>query len=135
MCLTWIDRQSVIGSRVIDLADDLPHFFLLLLILQRFDDARWGYFTESPESGVKVEPAKKLFTSSFVGSTGTGERITIFFYPGDHDDIYLRTTLIGRGTSVVERRRGPLPQPTQFSDTRKFREGNGLTVKMYWWRS
>ena len=68
-------------SRIIDLVDDLPHFFLLLLILRGFDDARWGYFTESSESGVKVEPAEKLFTGSFVGGIETGERITIFFYP------------------------------------------------------
>ena len=55
MCPIWIDRQNVIESRVTDLVDDLPHFLLLLLTLQKFYDARWGYFAESPGSGKKID--------------------------------------------------------------------------------
>jgi hypothetical protein len=78
----------------------------LLLILQRFDNAKWGYFTECPQSGVKVEPGTKLLTVSFVADEETGQRITIIFYPDDHE-IYLGTTLIGRGTNIIGGREGP----------------------------
>jgi hypothetical protein len=111
--------------------DDLPHFLLLLLILQRFDDAKWGYFTECSQSGIKVEQEAKLLTVSFSVDAETGERITIVFYPDDHE-IYLGTTLIGRGTSVIGGRRGPPPEPAQVRDTRNLREGNDLVVKIYW---
>ena len=111
--------------------DDLPHFLLLLLILQRFDDAKWGYFTKCPQSGVGTEQVNDPPTYSFIVDTATGERITIVFYPFDHA-IYLGTTLIGRGTSVIGGRMGPPPDPTQFRDTSKVREGNDLAVKTYW---
>ena len=111
--------------------DDLPHFLLLLLILQRFDDAKWGDFTKCPQSGVRVEQVADPFTVSFVVDAETGERITIVFYPLDHE-IYLGITLIGRGTSVVGGRIGPPPEPTQFGNTSKIREGNDLVVKTYW---
>jgi len=110
--------------------DDLPHFLLLLLILQRFDGAKWGYFTECPQSGIGVEPGE-LFTVSFVADAETGEKITIVFYPHDHA-IYLGTTLIGRGTSVTGGRIGPPPEPTQLEDTNKLREGNDIVIKTYW---
>ena len=111
--------------------DDLPHFLLLLLILQRFDDAKWGYFTGYPQSGVSVAPEEKLLTVSFVADAETGEKITIIFYPEDHE-IYLGTTLIGRNTGVIGGRMGPAPELTQLGDTSKLREGNNLVVKIYW---
>lgn len=111
--------------------DDLPHFLLLLLILQRFDDAKWGYFSECPESGINIEPVETLTTVSFDADTETGEKITIVFYPDDHE-IYLGATLIGRGTSVIGGRRGPSPKLAQLGDTEKLREGNDLVVKTYW---
>jgi hypothetical protein len=117
---------------VINLVDDLPHFLLLLLILQRFDDAKWGYFTECPQSGMKVVPQKKLYPVSFdADDSRTGQRITITFYPED-DEIYLGTTLIGRGTSVIGGRRGPPPESAVFGDTKILRGGNDLVVKVYW---
>jgi hypothetical protein len=60
---------------------DLPHFPLLLPILQRFDDAKWGCFTGCPQSGVKVEPVETPHTISFVADAESDERITIVFYP------------------------------------------------------
>jgi hypothetical protein len=77
--------------------DVIPHFLLLLLILQRFDDARWGYFKEHPLSGMEVEPGMKSFTVSSVADEEADQRIMIVPYPDDHG-IYLGTTLIGRGT-------------------------------------
>jgi len=111
--------------------DDLPHFLLLLLILQRFNDAKWGYFTECSQSGLKVEPIDKLLTASFVADKGTDQKIKIVFYPNDHA-IYLGTTLVGRGTSVIGGRKGPSPETTELGDTGKLREGNDLAVKIYW---
>jgi hypothetical protein len=111
--------------------DDLPHFLLLLLILQRFDDAKWGYFTECPQSRVSMEPVIKPITASFVVDTETGERITIVFYPEAHA-VYSGTTLIGRGTSVIGGRMGPPPEPTQLGNTNKLRDGNDLVLKIYW---
>ena len=111
--------------------DDLPHFLLLLLVLQRFDDAKWGNFTECPQSGINVEPVNSLLTVSFVADAETGERIAVVFYPEDHE-VYLGITLIGRGTSVIGGREGPPPESTQLGDTEKLREGNDLVVKSYW---
>jgi hypothetical protein len=129
--LTWIDRQNVIESRVIDLVDDLPHFLLLLLILQRFDDAKWGYFTECPDSGLKVGPGVRLTTVSFVGDE-TGQDTEITFYPEEHE-IYSGMTLIGRGTCVIGSRMGPPPETTELGyDTNALRGGNDLVAKIYW---
>ena len=113
------------------MVDDLPHFLLLLLILQRFDDAKWGYFTECPQSGVRLEPMEKAVTYSFGADKVTGERITVVFHPQLHN-IHLGNTLIGRGTSVIGGRMGPPPESTGLGDADKLREGNDLVVKMYW---
>jgi hypothetical protein len=111
--------------------DDLPQFLLLLLILQRFDDAKWGYLTECPQSGIRVEPVKELTTISFAAKKETDEKVAIVFYPNDHE-VHLGTTLIGRGTSVIGGRMGPPPEVTQLGDTNMLREGNDLVVKTYW---
>ena len=92
------------------MVDDLLHFFLLLLILQRFDDAKWGYFTECPQSGVRLEPMEKTLTYSFGAGTATCERTKVISYP-DHHNIHLGITLIGRGTNVIGGRVGPPPGP------------------------
>ena len=109
--------------------DDLPHFPLLLLILQRFDDLKWGYFTECSQSGLKVEPTANLFSVSFVPDDETGQKINIVFFPDDHE-IYLGTTLIGRGTSVFGGRKGPPPEITELRNMSELREGNDLAVKI-----
>jgi len=111
--------------------DDLPHFLLLLLILQRFDGAKWGYFTDCPQSGVRLEPKGKTLTYSFGADKATGERITVVFYPQLHN-IHLGNTLIGRGTSVIGGRMGPSPESTGLGDADKLREGNDMVVKTYW---
>jgi len=111
--------------------EDLPHFLLLLLILQRFDDAKWGYFTECPESGVRLEPIAKTPTYSLDAEKATGEKIAVVFYPELHS-IYLGTTLIGRSTSVIGGRMGPPPESMGLGGADKLREGNDLVVKTYW---
>ena len=101
------------------MVDDLPHFLLLLLILQRFDDARWGYFTECPQSGVRPEPEQKLNAFSLGVEEETGERTTLAFYP-DHHNIYPGITLIGNGTSIIGGRTGPPPGPAEVGDMGSF---------------
>ena len=72
-----------------------------------------------------------VITVSFVANEGTRQKITIIFYPDDHE-IYLGMTLIGRGTDIIGGREGPPPEPTQLGDTSKLRAGNDLVVKIYW---
>ena len=116
---------------MIDLVDDLPNFLLLLLILQRFDDAKWGCFAECPQSRLKIDRRRDLLTASFTAGGGAGQETTIDFYPEDHA-IRRPTKLVGRCTSVVGGRRGPAPDPTHPGNRRNLRDGNDVAVKIYW---
>ena len=111
--------------------DDLPHFLLLLLILQRFDDAKWGYFTDCLQSGVRLELKGKTATYLFGADKVTSKRITAVFYPQLHN-IHLGNTLIRRGTSVISGRMGPSPESMGLGNADKLREGNDIVVKTYW---
>ena len=116
---------------MIDLVDDLPNFLLLLLILQRFDDAKWVCFAECPQSRVKIDRRRDLLTASFTAGEGAVQETTIDFYPEDHA-IRLQKKLVGRCTSVIGGRRGPAPDPTHPDDRRELRDGNDVVVKIYW---
>jgi len=111
--------------------DDLPHFLLLLLIFQRFDDVKWGHFAKCPRSGVTIERGDNPMTVSLVADAETGEKTTVTFYPREHE-IYMGNTLIGRGTSVIGGREGPPPDSTQFGNAVKLQEENDIVVKIYW---
>lgn len=111
--------------------DDLPHFLLLLLILQRFNDAKWGFFTECPQSGVKIEQGQSPLTLSFVGDGETGQRSEVVFHPTEYQ-IHIDKELVGCGASVIGGRRGPPPDPTQLSNMDKIYDGNDIDVKIYW---
>lgn len=39
---------------MIDLVEELPYFLLLFLIFPIFDEEKWGYFTQCPESKVRI---------------------------------------------------------------------------------
>ena len=78
-----------------------------------------------------MEPVDKLPTASLVADAETGERTTTVCYPHDHR-IYPGTALLGRGTSVIGGRRGPLPELGQLGNAEKLREGNGLVAETYW---
>ena len=109
--------------------EDLPHFLLLLLILQRFDDAKWGSFTECPQSGMKAQPGVRLSTVSFSFDVDgeAGQKTTIVFFPDDHEIDWR-----ANGTSVIGGRKGPPPAPVEFGGLGSLRKGNDLTVKIYW---
>ena len=111
--------------------DNLPHVLLLLLILQRFDDTKWGHFAECSQSGVKMQEKNGVLVASFTPGGGDCQDKEIVFYPED-DRIRLAPTLIGRGTSVIGGRRGPASATTQPGDRRELQDGNDVVVKMYW---
>jgi len=63
-----------------------------------------------------MEPVEKLSTVSFGADAEIGEKTTVILrYPNDHES-YLGTTLLGRGTSVIGRRRGPPPEEDRASE-------------------
>ena len=79
---------------------------------------------------MEVEPGTKFFTVSSVADEEAGQRIMIV--PPDDHGIYLGTTLIGHGISVIGGREGVPPVPTQLGYTSDLRAGNDLVVKIYW---
>jgi len=58
MYITCSDRQNVIRTGGFNIDHNPPHFSLVLLILQRFDLARWGFCTGFPESS--VQPIRRI---------------------------------------------------------------------------
>jgi hypothetical protein len=109
MYITWSDRQNVIRTGGFDILDDLPHFLLILLIIQRFDLARWGFFTEF--EGSNIAPLRTGHTTYVLKITladGTG----FFIFPND-DPVYIGLTLAGRSTGIAGARKhnGQDPEP------------------------
>jgi len=78
-----------------------------------------------------MEPVEKLPTVSFVADAKTGcERITMIFYPNDRDHcLSLRTTLLGRGTSVIDGRRGTPPEQLSPAIPRNFERETTLSSR------
>ena len=79
---------------------------------------------------VGMERANLPVTVSLVADAETGEKTTVVFCPQEHG-IYTGNTLTGRGTSVIGGREEPPPDPAQFSNAVKLREGNDIVVKIY----
>ena len=124
--ITWSDRQSVIRTSGFDIVDDLPHFLLVLLILQRFDLARWGFFTEFQRSSIHTirdNHGTRVLRANF------GEK-QVDIFPED-DLIYGGISLAGRSTVIAGAReaRDPPPKPTSSEE---IRNGNKLVVKFSW---
>jgi hypothetical protein len=95
---------------------------LLLLTLQRSDEARWEYFTGCPQSRASaVWPAENLLTISLVVNTSDWRE--------DYDrDPTLDVAPVSSGGGGM----GPPPEQTRLGNTSKVREGNDLAVKIYW---
>jgi hypothetical protein len=124
MYVTWSDRQNVIRTGGFDVLDDLPHFLLILIIIQRFDLARWDFFTEF--EGSSIEPIRGGHITYALKVTRTdGTAITIF--PND-DPVYVGVNLAGRSTSIAGAREdnGQIQNPTSS------REANNLVAKFSW---
>ena len=128
--LTWIDQQNTIESQAIDLVDDLPYFLLLLLVLQRFNNAKWGYFMECPQSHLKMVPVAKPPTASFTGHDTTNQETEVFFHPYN-DVVYPGRGLVGHGTNIIGGRAEQQPDVTELN-LDELQTGNDLAVKIYW---
>lgn len=125
MYITWSDRENVIRSGGFDILKNLPHFLLVLLIIQRFDLARWGFFTEFTESPVVAENSGKRILRATLEVNNV-----IYIYPYD-DPIYGGVNLVGRSTSAAGARREPGPD-SNTSNSQMIRDGNDLAVKFSW---
>ena len=125
MYITWSDRQSVIQSRGFDIIDNLPHFLLVLLIIQRFDLARWGFFTEFEGSEIRQSqgfPNRYVLEATFI----QGKLIHIF--PQD-DPIHSGINLVGRSTGAAGARYANDRIPSGSKDTQ---DTNPMIMKFSW---
>lgn len=124
--IVWSDRQNPIQTCGFDIVDDLPHFLLVLLILQRFDPARWGLFTEFPVSTIKAigdNSEMQVFRATFMDDA-------VDIYPEDQP-VHPGTKVAGRSTSVVGARGsdGQLPKLMSHGEVKM---ANDLVVKFSW---
>ena len=105
--------------------DDLPHFLLVLLILQRFDLARWGFSTEFP--GSTIQPIRDCHRMRILKAEFLEKPVIIF---PDDDPIYGGISLTGRST-VIAGATEVLDSPLRTS-SEEIRNGNKLVVKFSW---
>lgn len=106
--------------------DHLPHFLLVLLILQRFDLARWGFSTEFP--GSTIQPIRDDRQTRILKAGFSGKSVIIFPYD---DPIYGGIGLAGRSTAIVGAREAHNP-PRNLIDSENIRKNNRLVVKFSW---
>ncbi|KAG8689369.1 hypothetical protein FRC08_010975 [Ceratobasidium sp. 394] len=98
----WYDRQGPIQSSGINLPRDLPLFVVLLLVLQRFSRADWGY---NPE----LEPQAPQSTATSSESQATQKIVTCPKIKFHEQEVsvnpknihYQPFHLVGRGTWVL----------------------------------
>ena len=106
--------------------DDLPHFLLVLLVLQRFGLARWGPFTEF--RGSSIQSMRVNDQSHVLRANFAKEPIDIF--PED-DLIYGRISLTDRSTRIAGARKVGDPPP-KLTSSEEVRGGNKLVAKFSW---
>ncbi|KAG8688640.1 hypothetical protein FRC08_011320 [Ceratobasidium sp. 394] len=98
----WYDRQGAIQSSGIDLSRDLPLFAVLLLVLQRFSRADWGY-----NPILEPQASRGTGTDSDLSAVQEAASLRVASFPGldvsiDLDDVRSCSFgLIGRGTLVL----------------------------------
>ena len=109
-----------------DIFDDLPHFLLILLILQRFDLGRWGFFTDFPQS--KIQPATDIHQTHALKATFMDNPVIIF---PDDDPVYGGINLVGRSTGAAGAREDS-GQPQNLKSSEDIRKANDLIVKFSW---
>jgi hypothetical protein len=142
--ITWSDRENVIRTSGVDILDNLPHFLLVLLIIQRFDLARWGFFTEF--KGSKIHPKRGPSQTSILKATFK-EGDTVHIFPVD-DPVYGGINLAGRSTGAAGARRiadgdvdistsaqikdDNADGDTDISNSAQIRKDNKLIVKFSW---
>lgn len=125
--ITWSDRESVIRTGGFDILDSLPHFLLVLLIIQRFDLGRWGFFTGFP--GSPIHPNKDYPSTVVLEATFEG-RHPIYIFPID-DPVYGGINLSGRSTVAAGAREKP-GEKMDLDTSGDIRDGNDMIVKFSW---
>jgi hypothetical protein len=100
---------------------------LVLIIIQRFDLARWGFFTQfegSPIRHVKLSHESHMLEATFEGDN------EIQIFPVD-DLIYGGINLKGRSTGAAGARKKN-DQEADLANSKQIKEGNDLIVKFSW---
>ena len=128
--ITWSDRENVIRSGGIDILDNLPHFLLVLLIIQRFDLARWGFFTAFEKSQISVI-TEETWPDALILRANFDVHNCIDIFPLE-DPVYTGVNLVGRSTDLAGARRST--DPTTWN-TQDIRDGNDIVVKFSWPRN
>lgn len=129
MYITWSDRENVIRSGGFDILDNLPHFLLVLLIIQRFDLARWGFFTEFKGSPIHRE---RNCHQKFILEATFQNLDTIYIFPLEDSAYGGGINLLGRSTSVAgARKKINTDHPDQLTPE-ELRKGNNMIVKFSW---
>jgi len=123
--ITWSDRQNVIRTGGFDIVNNLPHFLLVLLIIQRFDLARWGFFTAFKGSNIypiRDKHSAYVLEATFIPNT----KIQIFL---QDDPTHSGINLTGRstGTAGAKAVDGQDTAPSEC-----IRDSNDLIVKFSW---
>ena len=123
--ITWSDRQNVIRTHGFDIIDDLPHFLLVLLIIQRFDLARWGFFTEF--HGSSIQRVRENHQVYILKATFKGSTAIIFPYD---DPVHSGINLAGRSTGAAGARLGDGGEKS--INSKDVRKDNDLIAKFSW---
>ncbi|PPQ73791.1 hypothetical protein CVT24_007537 [Panaeolus cyanescens] len=134
--LQWSDRQGVIESYEFDYIHQLPHFIFLLLILQRFSPARWGYGTEATPAlkNTNVDHHFVVDMTPTVDPEVTGamnpDTSVVRFFPLDDRLNRAGAKLVGRATRAMGGR--IVPKDSTWVDESNIQENNDSMVKSYW---
>ncbi|KAF9779210.1 hypothetical protein BJ322DRAFT_1214318 [Thelephora terrestris] len=125
--ITWSDRQGVIRTAGFDIIHNLPHFLLVLLILQRFDLGRWGLFTAFKESPITQSGAvrKRIYLEYTLNKDDP-----ICIYPYQDPLHPPPINLVGRPTIVAGARKAASSQEPESDQ--EIRDANKLVAKFYW---
>ncbi|PPQ66181.1 hypothetical protein CVT24_000158 [Panaeolus cyanescens] len=135
--LHWSDRQGVVESYEFDYVQNLPHFIFLLLVLQRFSPARWGYGTEATPSLNNIDVDKQFvveMTPTLDPEVQTAvmdpETSVVRFFPLADRLNRPGVTLVGRATRAMGGR--IVPKNSTWEDESNIQEKNNCMIKSYW---
>jgi Fungal protein kinase len=116
--LRWYDREGVIQSYGVNFIQDLPHFLVLLLCLQRFDADNWGVISA-------IRRPEKTPDQHFI-SIQLSPSVDVTFDPDNR--LRGHYGIVGRGTRVfLARSESPDPRNSEKTLAKV-----GLVLKTYW---
>ena len=100
---------------------------MVLLIIQRFNLARWGFFTEF--EGSKIHSKENTRSINILEATFEDDK-KVKIFPTD-DPVCRGVCLSGRSTAIVGARAGD-DQDGDMSTSEQIRRGNRLVAKFSW---